>query len=403
MRARVSKEAVATWGSARRMALASLCAVSALACSSGNGATGADAGSPETGSPEAGLGDAGDAGDAHSPADAGAADAAVGDGGANAATQTAANDPAISPFYWELGDAQGVLASGSVGADSSGNPVLQSTTYSIASASKWIYGVFVVQLRGGVANLMSSEIPFLNFTSGYTNMGSDTTTSQCPSTDNPDTVDECLTLVNTKNGQPYSYQDPTTIGKFDYDSGHLQNHARVYGSSAGQLDDVGNVTRTMLGSTVAGPLGSGISLTYTEPLLAGGIYTSAAQYASVLRNILGGSLFMRDALGTSAVCTSTKAPCSAAYTPLPEVAWRYSIAHWVEDDTSTGGDGAFSSPGAFGFYPWIAADKQTYGVISRQEPSGNAVQNGYASARCGRLIREAWKTGTAQTGSIYPP
>ena len=112
---------------------------------------------------------------------------------------------------------------------------------------------------------------------------------------------------------------------------------------------------------------------------------------------------MRDALGTNAVCTSTKAPCSAAYTPLPEVAWRYSIAHWVEDDTSTGGDGAFSSPGAFGFYPWIAADKQTYGVISRQEPSGNAVQNGYASARCGRLIREAWKTGTAQTGSIYPP
>jgi hypothetical protein len=28
------------------------------------------------------------------------------------------------------------------------------------------------------------------------------------------------------------------------------------------------------------------------------------------------------------------------------------------------GDGAFSSPGAYGFYPWISTDKHYYGIIS---------------------------------------
>jgi hypothetical protein len=72
----------------------------------------------------------------------------------------------------------------------------------------------------------------------------------------------------------------------------------------------------------------------------------------------------------------------------------------VEDDPTTNGDGAFSSPGAFGFYPWIEASKNYYGVISRQAGSGNGEQEGYASAQCGRLIRHAWDPGAQQTGAI---
>jgi hypothetical protein len=397
----------------RRRLVLLVCASAHLGCSSGTTeASATDAGAADSPAQDArgpsdaqAAGDAG--GDAGPSSDAGREGGTIpGDGGAAAAAiATAENNAvcqAIEPFYWELGDAQSVLVSGSVGTGSSGAPVLATTDYSIASASKWIYGMYVVQARGSASNLMTAEIPFLNFTSGYTNMGSDTTTSQCPDTDDPDTVDQCLTLINSSDNEPFSYQNPATIGKFDYDSGHLENHARVYGSSASDLGDVGNVVKGSLGSTVASLLGSGVTLTYTEPLLAGGIYTNADQYGEILRNVLGGSLHMLGALGTNAVCTSTKAPCSAAYTPLPEVAWHYSIAHWVEDDTSTGGDGAFSSAGAFGFYPWIDATKQYYGVISREVPSGNAIQNGYASAQCGRLIREAWTTGVEQTGAIYP-
>ena len=34
------------------------------------------------------------------------------------------------------------------------------------------------------------------------------------------------------------------------------------------------------------------------------------------------------------------------------------------------GDGAFSSPGLFGFYPWIDAGKTYYGVLARYDPTG---------------------------------
>jgi hypothetical protein len=332
----------------------------------------------------------------------------VSDGGQNriaAVAATANHDPActaIEPFYWELGDQSSVLASGSVGKSSTGAPVTGSTQLSIASASKWVYGMYVVQSRGSATGLMAAEIPFLNFTSGYTNMGSDTTTSQCPKTDDPDTVDQCLTVINSKDGEPYSYQDPSTVGKFDYDSGHLQNHARIYGSTAADLGNIGNVVVGSLGTTVAALLGGGADFAYTEPLLAGGIYTSGPEYGILLRRVLGGELFMLGALGSNLVCTTTAAPCNAAYTPLVQVAWHYSIAHWVEDDAATNGDGAFSSPGAFGFYPWIDSTKTYYGVISREESTTSAIQNGYKSARCGRMLRQAWVTGTEQTTSLYP-
>ena len=39
----------------------------------------------------------------------------------------------------------------------------------------------------------------------------------------------------------------------------------------------------------------------------------------------------------------------------------------MEDDPAVHGDGAFSSPGAFGFYPWIDSSKSYYGIISRQQ------------------------------------
>lgn len=80
--------------------------------------------------------------------------------------------------------------------------------------------------------------------------------------------------------------------------------------------------------------------------------------------------------------------------------WSYSIGHWVETDPAAG-DGAFSSAGAFGFYPWIDAGKTWYGIVARkQTPQGQdtdrSLGEGYRSAQCGRLIRKAWMTGSAQ-------
>ena len=82
---------------------------------------------------------------------------------------------------------------------------------------------------------------------------------------------------------------------------------------------------------------------------------------------------------------------TAVFTPSPRgEQWHYSVGHWVEDDPTVG-DGAFSSPGAFGFYPWIDAGKTWYGVLATLNVGG-AID----SVRCGRLIRKAWLTGTTQ-------
>jgi hypothetical protein len=122
---------------------------------------------------------------------------------ASAATSTAQNNTectAIQPFYWEIGNQNGTLASASSTA-SGQTPVLSSTPMSIASASKWIYGMYVLQKRGGVANLSSADIAFLNFTSGYSYMGSDTQSATCTAPPSgADSINYCLTLPSSTPG-----------------------------------------------------------------------------------------------------------------------------------------------------------------------------------------------------------
>jgi hypothetical protein len=151
-----------------------------------------------------------------------------------------------------------------------------------------------------------------------------------------------------------------------------------------------------------------VNLAYSQPQLAGGVYTTPANYAQFLRNMLAGQYgHMLGLLGSNAVCThtnSTDCP-TALYSPLNESApgltsndvsdeaWHYSLGHWVEDDPAVG-DGAYSSAGAFGFYPWINRSKTYYGILARFDATHASA--GVASAFCGRLIRKAWTLGQAQ-------
>src|SRR5206468_10474115 len=97
--------------------------------------------------------------------------------------------------------------------------------------------------------------------------------------------------------------------------------------------------------------------------------TTTADYARMLRKILAGDLKMHDALGMDPVCTNASVPgCNAVpgASPLNVTgeAWHYAMGHWVEDDPQVG-DGAFSSAGAFGFYPWIDRGASFYGILAR--------------------------------------
>jgi len=114
----------------------------------------------------------------------------------------------------------------------------------------------------------------------------------------------------------------------------------------------------------------------------------AENYGLFLRKLLkANTLLLGNVLGSNAVCTVCT---NSEYTPSPTLAWHYSLGHWVENEPGTG-DGAFSSPGIYGFYPWIDSARVYYGILARSDiGTGTAATE---SAACGRLIRKAWQYG----------
>ncbi len=287
----------------------------------------------------------------------------------NAVKQVAATDAScasVAPFYYEIGDASGARVSGSIGLVYSA-----ATQMPIASASKWFYGAYVTQARGGA--LTADDIRFLTFSSGYV------TFSTCAQTD---TVGSCA--VSGSNGN----YTPAAAGKFFYAGSHMQTHAANFMA-------LGSLANANLASTLINGLGlsaNAADFRYTQPQLAGGINTSANTYTAFLRKLLNHSLIAGTQLNANVVCTNSQTCATALYSPFPATdSPNYSIGHWVEDTLV--GDGAYSSAGAFGFYPWIEPTKANYGVLARTDFGANS---GGASVPCGRKLRLAWATGVVQ-------
>ena len=301
---------------------------------------------------------------------------------AAAATLTAQSNPncaraRLGDYYWEVGDVNGVQVSGSVG-----TAIGATTGLSIDSATKWVYASAAVQYYGG--SVPAAQIPYLNFTSGYSNFG----IGRClPS----DTVAGCIA-----RNKPTL--DSTAVGKFFYGAAHMQLHANDF-MSLGPALNAGLNAGVLLPVFNISSLGT---LGYSSPLMAGAVYTSASTYGSFLRRILSGTLLMKDALGTHKVCTNPRTCSTAKFSPMQKIdeSWNYSLGHWVEDDPLLG-DHAFSSGGAGGFYPWIDKNKTFYGVLARQTFAAGT-NDGYVSAQCGRLIRQAFITGVAVTTATKP-
>ena len=287
-----------------------------------------------------------------------------------AALQVAAASPkckAIEPFYWEIGDARTPLVSGQEGARAPG----AHTVMPIASASKWVFGAYVVQVRTG--QLSRAEIDALTMRTGYTSFKYSRCVKLLPGRRDRETVNDCL--HEGKNAE----FSPQFVGKFFYNGGHFQQFS-VTGLGLGEQN---NAT---LAQTIRRGLGIPFAFEFGSPQLAAGIQTSAADYGGFLRALLDGRLLLGAQLGSHAVCTNPASCPQAQHTPVPgDRQWQYSLGHWVE--TGPASDGAFSSAGAFGFYPWIDAHKQYYGIVAREKRSRTAA---VASAECGQEIRRAF-------------
>lgn len=288
-----------------------------------------------------------------------------------AALQVATDDAhcqAIEPFYWEIGDARQTLVSGAEGAKA---PVA-TTVMPVASASKWVFAAYVVQRRGG--ELSTKDIEALTMQSGYTSHRHASCIRVLPARRAAQTVGDCLQQGN--NGQ----YTPQHRGHFFYNGGHYQHYAATTLGLAGD-------NNAALADEIRRGLGMPFTFSYGSPQPAGGMSTSASDYAGFLRALLRGDLRLGSHLGEHAVCAQPERCPQALHSPIPaDRQWQYALGHWVESDPATG-DGAFSSPGAFGFYPWIDAGRRYYGILARHK---RGKQSAFASVECGRRIRQAF-------------
>lgn len=318
-------------------------------------------------------------------------------------------------FYWEIGDANGIITgpvAGQIAAGSVSPPGVDTPRYTrdtdmmIASASKWVYSTYFTEVAGtvqnGVGTMPAVYVPFLNFTSGYTNF----TIASC----GPDkTVGACMLFLNNET------RTAAHIGKFDYDGGHLQvlggggdatlQADKFYQANLNNFALLPQALTQKMTVALAAKLPNYVPR-YHSTELAGGALMSAANYAELLKglvrkdNPLKMAAFLQPpAANPYAVCTNPADPAcgpdKAVHTPVPaNESWYYGLGHWIEADPKVG-DGAYSSAGAFGFYPWVDATKTYYGVIARKNMIAGE-KSGYASMVCGRAIRQAFMTGEVQ-------
>ncbi|AXV79612.1 MULTISPECIES: hypothetical protein [Ralstonia solanacearum species complex] len=285
--------------------------------------------------------------------------------------QHAAACQRMGDYYWEIGDADRVLLHGQ-----QGRRVDAERPVRLASASKWVFGTYAVERQQG--RLTPAIIDALTMRSGYDAL-------------NPflcnryDTVQSCF--ARGRN----STLTPGHVGRFSYNGGHDQKLLIDLGfGKADAAALTAELERELAHAPALTDASAPFGIHYLAPEPAGGMAASPAAYGQFLRRLMRGEYRLGRMLGEHAVCTEPGSCPAAVSTPASQP-WHYALNYWIEDQP--GGDGAFSSPGAFGFYPWITADKRHYGMLVRETLSPRAYVR---SAVCGALIRKAFDEGRMQ-------
>ncbi|MBL9039102.1 MAG: beta-lactamase family protein [Archangium sp.] len=337
-------------------------------CACGTSSTEGDAGVPQDAGPP---GDAGSIDDGGTPPDAGnpwgpveqAVRAASADAGVPdlALYVFDANDRAV--YRLELGSFR------------------SSDTIAVASSSKWISTMVIFDvIRRGQLSLDSttgqvlgwtgpqSAITLrhlLSFTSGLE--------SEAACTLNPLTT--LAACVDTISAAPLVADAGT---RFDYGSTHLHVAGRMAEVASGKSWD------TLFGEVLRTPLQLAPTTTYyalpnqqlgqQNPLLAGGLRVTPDDYAKLLAMEFHKG---RGQVGTPALFDEqAKTPFPNAIigkSPMPARTYdiRYGLGAWVECDTPATGCAVVSSPGAFGFTPWVDREHGYYAMVAMQVSRAN--------------------------------
>lgn len=164
--------------------------------------------------------------------------------------------------------------------------------------------------------------------------------------------------------------------RFDYGSTHLHVAARMAEVAAGQ--SWSNVFAAQLKT----PLGLGADMTYytaprqgigtTNPLVAGGLRATMNEYARVLQLEFDRGTYQGNTLiGASLFATQATEPypdAAIGNSPFQKIGidYHYGLAAWLECPAPAVNCAVLSSPGAFGFTPWVDRDGGYYAILAME-------------------------------------
>jgi serine-type D-Ala-D-Ala carboxypeptidase/endopeptidase len=165
--------------------------------------------------------------------------------------------------------------------------------------------------------------------------------------------------------------------RFEYGSGHLAVAARMAEVRTGKA------WATLFTEQLKTPLGlTDPELRYftfprqavgtTNPLIAGGLRASVDEYARFLalvfhRGTHGGARLVSEAL-VDAMGREPYPDATIGHSPVQDLGltYRYGLTAWLECGTPAAGCDVVSSPGAFGFTPWVDRPGGYYAVLGMQ-------------------------------------
>lgn len=276
------------------------------------------------------------------------------------------------------------------------------TVYESASTSKWVTAAVILRVVENISGFDLSDKPSdhyawtmgagdplfgltldqaLSFTSGLQDEAS------CLTLGVPvRSFDACIAdIVTTNESQGY-----TPGSAFYYSSSHMQIAgamavaAQSEASWESLFDEFQSSTGLFPNSEYNLPR-------VANPRLAGGMSWTGNDYIGFLRSIMNNTLL------SAATRTAMFADHVGSLTILSSPAldslgenWHYGYGVWLEcNNASCSEVDYYSSPGAYGAYPFISLNKNYFGLIARQGALGT-FKNGYDLFEEVRELSEEW-------------
>lgn len=270
-----------------------------------------------------------------------------------------------------------------------------STTYRSASTSKWVTAVVILDLVDvGLLSLQDHPQDFIDFWPDSGNLAAITLRDLLSFTSGLNneplcinrplvSLESCVADIAAENGGA-----PAPGQQFYYNAAHMQV-AGLMAMEASGAESWGQVFAAFQAATGLFPNGVYDLPSQQNPRLAGGMHWRAEEYLELLAAIYRRTVLTPELIATMA--TDHTGTAEIVQSPAPSgLPWRYGLGQWIECEASDPcPEQRFSSPGAYGAYPFIDRQHGYFGLLAREGALGS-FSEGYAVFKEVEDLLEEW-------------